>query len=333
MDLLILGGTLFLGRWLVEAARARGHRVTLFNRGRHNPELFPDVEKLRGDRAQDLSALDGRRWDAVIDTCGYAPSVVRASADRLAPRVDRYVFVSTISVYRDWSTPGVDEGGPLAELPEGAGEAVTGETYGPLKALCEQALEAALPGRALVVRPGLIVGPHDPSGRFTYWPVRAARGGEVLAPGRPEAQVQFIDARDLAEWTVRLVEQGGAGRFNATGPERPLEMGAVLEACAREAGAEPSWTWVDDAFLVEQGVQPYTELPLWIPAGPETAGLNLVDCSRALAAGLTFRPLQATVRDTLEWARAAPEPLPPGAGLAPDRERELLDAWRARGCG
>ncbi len=206
MKLLVLGGTVFLGRHLVEAATARGHSVTLFNRGQHNPELYPEVEKLRGDRDSDLSALQGRRWDAVIDTCGYLPRAVRASAELLADAVDHYTFISSISVYADFHTPAMDESAPVGTLADETVEEVTGETYGPLKALCEQAAERALPGRVLNIRPGLIVGPHDPTDRFTYWPVRVARGGEVLAPGRPHVPVQVIDGRDLAEWTVRMVE-------------------------------------------------------------------------------------------------------------------------------
>ena len=199
MKLLILGGTVFLGRHLVEAAQARGHQLTLFNRGQHNPELFAGVEKLRGDRSGDLSALRGRRWDAVIDTCGYIPRIVRASAELLADAVDHYTFVSSLSVYADTSRPGIDESAPVGQLADETVEDITGETYGPLKALCEQAAGRALPGRVLTVRPGLIVGPHDPTDRFTYWPVRVARGGALLAPGRPERRVAFVDVRDLAE--------------------------------------------------------------------------------------------------------------------------------------
>ena len=189
MNLLILGGTVFLGRHLVEAALARGHAVTLFNRGQHNPDLFPEVERLRGDRDGDLQALEGRRWDAVVDTCGYVPRVVRASAEMLAPNVDHYTFISSISVYADTSKPGIDEQAPVGTLDDPTTEEVTGESYGPLKALCEQAAEAAMPGRVLNIRPGLIVGPHDPTDRFTYWVRRVAEGGEVLAPGNPHAPV------------------------------------------------------------------------------------------------------------------------------------------------
>lgn len=340
MRLLILGGTLFLGRHLVEAALAGGHEVTLFNRGQHNPTLYPELEKLRGDRDGNLEALRGRRWDAVIDTCGYVPRVVQASAELLAGAVDHYTFISSISVYRGFSTSGMDEDALVGTLPDGTVEEVTGETYGPLKALCEQAAERAMPGRVLNVRAGLIVGPHDPTDRFTYWPQRVAQGGDVLAPGDPGRRVQFIDARDLAEWNVRMAQAGQAGTYNVTGPDHALTMGALLEQCKATSGSDARFVWVSDRFLLEERVTPWTELPLWIPADrTDMAGFLSVSCGRAIAAGLTFRPLADTVRDTLAWddGRAgAPAPGAGsgagvrGAGLAPGREAELLAAWRAR---
>ncbi len=219
MRILILGGTVFVGRHLVEAALARGHEVTLFNRGQHGPDLYPGVEKLRGDRDGGLDALRGRRWDAAIDTCGYVPRIVRASATLLANAVDHYTFISSVSVYPEAHTRHLDEDSPVGALDDESVEDVTPETYGPLKALCEQAAEGAMSGRALTIRPGLIVGPHDPTDRFTYWPRRVAQGGEVLAPGRPERPVQIIDARDLAAWTLQLVASGARGVYNATGPD------------------------------------------------------------------------------------------------------------------
>ncbi len=330
MKLLILGGTIFVGRHLVDAALARGHEVTLFNRGQHNPDLYPDVEKLRGDRKDDLRALRGRRWDAVIDTCGYVPRVVRASAELLADAVGHYTFISSISVYADLSVPGLDEGGAVGTLADETVEEVTGETYGPLKVLCEWAAERALPGRVLTIRPGLIVGPHDPTDRFTYWPHRVARGGEVLAPGSPEARVQFIDARDLAQWSVRVVESGHTGVYNATGPDYPLTMGRLLAECEAVSGRDAGFTWVDEGFLLEREVAPWSDLPLWIPAKKETAGFAAVDCGKAIAAGLTFRPLSDTVRDTLAWDAARPADREWRAGLRPERESELLGAWHGR---
>jgi 2'-hydroxyisoflavone reductase len=323
MDLLILGGTRFLGRYLVEAALRDDHAVTLFNRGLSAPDLFPEVETIRGDRDGDLSALRGQRWDAVIDTCGYVPRVVRASAGLLADVVDHYTFVSSISVYPEDVGPGVDEDAPVEELEDPTVEAITGETYGGLKALCERAAEEEMPGRVLNVRPGLISGPHDPTDRFTYWPRRVASGGEVLAPDRPERQVQFIDVRDLAAWMVKMCAEQQTGTYNATGPDYRLQMGTLLAEC-EEIGGEAQIVWVSEEFLEGNGVEPFTEMPLWEPR--EYAGMMEVDCGRAIAAGLTFRPVSETIEDTLEWDSKR-EKADLAAGLKPERERELLAAW------
>ncbi len=335
MNLLILGGTVFLGRHLVDAALAAGHQVTLFNRGRHNPDLFPQVEKLRGDRDGGLDALAGRRWDAVIDTCGYVPRLVRASAELLAGSVEHYTFISSISVYRDLDQAPVDESSPVGVLADESVEEITGETYGPLKALCEQAAEAAMPGRVLNVRPGLIVGPHDPTDRFTYWVWRAALGGEVLAPGRPQRRIELIDARDLAGWILRSVAAGRTGVYNATGPAYELTMSDMLATCRQAIGSSARFTWVDEAFLLANGVAPWSELPLWLPEADN--GVMAVDCRQAMAAGLAFRPLAETVEDTLAWLRADRAPLDGGlgaialhAGMARAREAELLAAWHAQ---
>jgi 2'-hydroxyisoflavone reductase len=329
MKLLILGGTVFLGRHLVEAALARGHEVTLFNRGRTNPDLFPQVEQLRGDRDGDLAALRGRRWDAAIDTSGYVPRIVRASAALLAGAVERYTFISTISVYADFRSRGRGEDAPLGTLDDPTAEEVTGPAYGPLKALCERAAEEAMPGRVLVIRPGLLVGPHDPTDRFTYWPARVARGGDVLAPGRPDRPVQIIDVRDLAEWNIRMVEAGGTGVYNATGPADVLTMGRLLDTC-RAVSGDTRIVWVDEAFLLDRGVTPWTELPLWVPDTEDHAGFASVSVERAKAAGLTFRPLAETVRDTLAWDALRPANADRRAGLRPEREADLLAAWRGR---
>ncbi len=324
MRILILGGTVFLGRHILDAALAAEHEVTIFNRGRHHARLPQAVERLYGDRDGNLAALAGRRWDAVIDTCGYVPRVVRDSARLLAEGVERYTFISTISVYRDPSAPGLDESAPLGELADAATEKITGQTYGPLKAACERVVAETYPGRALCVRPGLIVGPHDPTDRFTYWPGRVAQGGRVLAPGHPEREVQFIDVRDLAEWIVRMVERGRTGVFNATGPARPLTMLGLLEACRKAAGSDAEFVWLDDDFLTAEGVHPYIEAPLWVPGAHDTA-----DCGRALAEGLVFRLLEETIQDTLAWDRSRPAGAARAAGLKPERERELLAAWSA----
>lgn len=330
MRLLILGGTVFLGRHLVDAALARGHAVTTFTRGQHSAVLPPAVERLQGDRDGDLAALHGRRWDAAIDTSGFVPRVVRASAELLADTVGHYTFISSVSAYRDFSAPGMDERAPVATLADPHVEEVTGDTYGALKALCEQTAEAALAGRVLVVRPGLIVGPYDPTDRFTYWPHRVARGGEVLAPGRPDRPVQFIDARDLAGWIIRMAEAGRVGTYNATGPDAPLAMGRLLEECRAAAGGDATFTWVGDEFLLAQEVGAWMELPLWIPeSAADHAGFLAVNCGRAIAAGLTFRPLRETVRDTLAWDATRPADHDWQAGLRPERETELLVAWHS----
>ncbi len=329
MDLLIIGGTRFLGRALVDEARAAGHTVTLFNRGRSNPALYPDVAQLHGDRDGGLAALDGRRWDAVIDTCGYVPRVVRAAADYLAAAVDHYTFISTLSVYAEPLAAGTDEAAPVGTIADESVEEITGETYGPLKALCERAAMAAMDGRALLVRSGLIVGPHDASDRFSYWPARVARGGEVLAPVSPDYGVQFIDVRDLAAWTLRATEARLTGAYNVTGPERPLPIGRLLDAARAITGSDARFTWVSDDFLTAHEIGPYLELPLWVPA--EAGGFNSFNIDRALAAGLTFRPVAETVADTLAWLATRPTDTTWRAGLPAEREAHLLDEWHAAG--
>ena len=326
----MLGGTVFLGRHIVQAALGRGHEVTLFNRGQRNPDLFPQVEKLRGNRDGDLGALEGREWDAAIDTCGYVPRIVSDSARLLADSVGHYTFISSISVYSDLSEPGVDENGPLGTLDDTAVEEITAETYGPLKVFCEQAVEKEIPGRALIIRPGLIVGPHDPSDRFTYWPHRIAEGGEVLAPEPRDLATQFIDVRDLAEWTVRMVEERRTGAFNATGPESPLPMEELLQTCRRVSGSDARVTWVDGQWLRDRDVDPQSFVFWWI--APDDTGFRAafeVDCSRAIAAGLAFRPVDETVRATLEWDRTRPSEYELKYGLKPEREAELLRQWHA----
>ena len=338
MKILILGGTLFLGRHLVAAARSRGHEVTLFHRGRTNPGLFQDVERLRGDRDGDLEALKGRRWDAAIDTSGYVPRVVRASSELLAESVGHYTFVSSGSVYADSAAMGIVETAPVATLSREGTENVA-EEYGALKALCERAAGEAMRGRSLAVRFGLLVGPHDPTGRFTYWPRRLSRGGEVLAPGRPLRQIQFIDARDGADWILRMAEAGRTGAFNVTGPPSLLTMERFLETTRAAIACDARLLWVEESFLLAHEVAPWTELPLWLPE--EMDGMLAVNIQKALGAGLTFRPLAETVRDTLAWdlsrpveERARPVRMSSGletaVGLDPAREAELLAAWRAR---
>lgn len=286
MRLLVLGGTRFVGRHFAEAALSRGHDLTLFHRGRTNPGLFSDAEEVLGDR--DL-ALPSGRWDTVLDFCGYVPRQVRQAAAEI--EADRYVFISSISVYADFRVRGLTEASPVKQ-PLRETEEVTPETYGWLKALCERELEGR---EALVIRPGILVGPHDYTGRFTYWPWRVAQGGEVLAQGRPGRPVQLLDARDLAAWLLEMVEKGRTGTFNATGPGRPLTMGELLETCREVTGSDATFTWVDRDL----------DLPLWIPE--EKSGFDSVDSSKARAEGLAFRPLADTVRDTLAWLAADPD--------------------------
>lgn len=342
MKLLILGGPRFVGRSLVESALARGHSVTLFNRGRTAPELFPEVEKLRGDRATDLSALEGRAWDAALDTCGYLPDVVRRTVDGLRGRIGHYTFVSSISVYADFSKPGMDESAEAVPLTPEQWKTVESidaseprntpafmELYGPLKTECERVVRSAFPDRAAITRPGLIVGPHDYMDRFPYWVSRVAEGGDVLAPGRPARPVQVIDARDLAEWMVGLAERSISGVFNATGPERPITMAQMLETCRDAASSDARFVWVEDSFLVEHEIGAWEQLPMWIPetTSADHVGILQMDVSRAIASGLTFRPLTDTARDTLAWERAR-GPHEWRAGLTRDRERALLEDWK-----
>jgi 2'-hydroxyisoflavone reductase len=327
VKLLVIGGTRFLGRHLVEAALESGHQVTLFNRGQSAAVAPAGVEQRVGDRRADLSPLATGRWDAVIDTCGYLPGEVAAMSDCLHGRVGSYTFISSISVFADFSQPnGEDAALGRIDDPE---TTVDGRTYGPLKALCEEALQSRLGDRALVVRPGLIVGPHDPTGRFTWWPARLARaapGERLLAPGAPDDPVQFIDARDLAAFILQLIEDGRSGLFNATSPRGMWTMGEVLRTCAEAAGTQPAWDWAPSGWLLEQGVGPWMELPLWLPAEGEHAAFMRVQTPRAEEAGLLLRPLADTVADTLAWWQALPTEARafPQTGLAPEREAALL---------
>jgi 2'-hydroxyisoflavone reductase len=320
--LLLLGGPRFLGRAVADAALAHGHELTFFNRGRTNPELYPQAEKLQGDRAEDLAALAGREWDAIVDTSGYVPHVVRESAETLSGS-GLYCFVSSVSVYADFSVP-PHEDNSVAELGDDPIDELTPDfsNYGALKALCEEATREVFGERGLVVRPGLIVGPYDPTGRFTYWPHRFVRGGEVLAPARPEEPTQFVDVRDLGEWIVDLCERRVSGTFNAT--NEGVAWSELLATCSAVAGTDPEITWVPDEFLLEHEVGEWMELPLWI-ADPSMSAADRTDVSRALAQGLRFRQLEDTVRATLELATPTET-----AGLAPEKEAAVLAAWHGR---
>ena len=332
LRILILGGTGFIGPHQVRYARQRGHTVTLFNRGRTNPGLFPDVPKLEGDRAVgNYESLKGKQWDVVIDNPTTLPRWVRQAAEVLTGQVGQYVFISTISTYASNDTPGADETAALATTSEPESEDAR-RFYGPLKALAEKEAEKAFPGKTTVIRPGLIVGPGDLSDRFTYWPVRMMRGGEVLAPGNPTDPVQIIDARDLAEFTVRVCEDGTTGIYNVTGPRATLTISEMLGGIRAQMSNDVHLTWVDADFLATQRVSPWSDMPVWIPARGATAGFAQRSIQRALAKGLTFRPFADTVKATLDFydgqTEARKEQL--RAGLAPAREKDVLAAWHAR---
>jgi 2'-hydroxyisoflavone reductase len=331
LRLLILGGTSFLGPHLTELALARDWRVTHFNRGRHDPDGVPGVQTLIGDRNGQLDALADGDWDAVIDTSGYVPRQVRLSASLLAARARQYLFVSSISVYAGFATPS-DESSAVGKLTDETVEEVTAETYGALKALCEQAAQAAMPDRTTVIRPGLIVGPLDPTDRFTYWPVRTARGGEVLAPGSPADPIQVIDVRDLASWMLGLVERGVHGVFNAVSAPRQFTIGGLLNDCLLATGSGATFTWADAGFLQDQKISAWSDMPAWIPPAGDEAAASLTVVDRAMKEGLRVRPLIETVRDTLSWFQSLPADRRATlrAGLSPAREREALAAWRAR---
>lgn len=335
LSILILGGTRFLGPAIVDAALARGHSVALFNRGKSNPDWYPQLEKLRGDRdpkkGEGLKSLEGRKFDAVIDDCGYYPRHVKASAELLAPNCGHYTFISSISCYAKNDAEGANEDAAVGTMPDPTLEDMgkNYEYYGPLKALCEQATEAAFPKRACVIRPGFIVGPNDSTDRFTYWPVRVVRGGNVLAPGAPTDPVQVIDVRDLGEFVVHAAENGTAGRFNACGPGERLTMGALLESCARAAGTQLSATWVPADFLASQGEQGDGGIPIWVPYTGESKGFHTWSNQRAIDAGLKFRSIDDTVAATLAWWFEQPAERRKNlrAGLSAEAESRILEAW------
>lgn len=323
MRILFIGGTKFVGRWMVDAALAANHEVTLFHRGKTNTDIFPEVEHRIGDRDSDLSSLNEGTWDAVIDTSGYTPKQVHRMAELLKDRVETYTFISTVSVYDDPVRAGADENAPLKKLSEDAGDEVTGATYGALKVLAERALDEVFEGRVLHIRPGLVVGPHDPTDRFTYWVDRLYRGGEVLVPGKPEKRVQFIDARDLGEFTVKLTAQKTHGYYNATGPGFPLTWGRWMDIFKEAFKNDVRLTWVNDTFLEQQPLKG-NEFPFWVPEPYD--GLLAIDTRKAISAGLTFRPLHDTIQDTFQWDQSR-ERDQLNAGLSSKEESHLLKSW------
>lgn len=332
-SILVLGGTGFLGPHFVRAALARGHKVTLFNRGKTNADLFPDLEKLQGDREKgDLASLEGRAFDCVVDNCGYVPAHVDATAKLFAKTAKHYTFISSISVYPGFGQT-ADELDETAAVGTVEDEKVEGidtirgsmPYYGPLKARCEAAAEAAMPGRVANIRPGLIVGPGDTTDRFTWWPVRVDRGGEVLAPGDPDGRIQMIDVRDLAAWMVHCLEERVVGVFNADGFAGRVSMAEFLHACKAATSTPVTFTWGSEEFLTEHEVGPWMAMPLWLPRAGNTYAVN----DKARAQGLTFRPLADTIRDTLHWAKAERGDRPfARTGVKPEREQELLALLR-----
>lgn len=320
MKLLVLGGTVFLGRHLVQAALAAGHSVTTFNRGTHSLDEQKDVEKLVGDRSDSLELLKNRKWDAVIDTCGYDPAVVSKSVEALKDAVENYVFISSISAYKGFPELGMNETATVKSI-----EAGDETEYGSLKVACEKAVEKQFGNKSAIIRPGLIVGPYDPTDRFTYWPTRISKGGRVLAPGDPERCIQFIDVRDLANWTIHMVANETAGTFHATGPEKPLTMRQFLNECNAVGGNFAQFVWMDDEALSKAEVAPWMEMPLWIPASDkEHRGFLSMDCQKARNEGLSYSPVAQTIRDTLTWDISRDSLEERKAGLPAEKEQKLL---------
>jgi len=302
LKVLILGGTTFLGPHLTNELLSHGHTVTHFNRGNEHDFYFPEVEKLQGNRYGNLKALRGRKWDVVIDTCGYLPGVVEASSKILTKATKHYTFISTISVYNDFNQPTIDENAPLARLKNNHhDEEITAETYGPFKVGCEKVIKTYFPDNSLIIRPGLIVGPCDSSDRFTYWVRRIAEGGKVLIPNTPNQKLQIIDVRDLAKWIVKMVEEEAVGIYNATGPKEELSLGQFINECSQFARKKVDFIWVDEQFFIDRHLDNWDKLPLWLSSKSNMVGLFNIDCRKALDSGLSYRPLSETISDTLNW--------------------------------
>lgn len=336
LKLLILGGTGFLGPAIVRAALERGHSIDLFHRGRTRPDLFPELEHILGNRdpkiEPGLKPLEGRKWDAVLDTSSYFPRMTRASTDLLKDACDHYVLISSVSVYPDLARKGLTEEDAVGTLDDPNTEVMSNTSYGPLKALCEQAAEAAMPGRVTNLRPGLIVGPEDPTDRFSYWPLRVRAGGEVLVPGNYTDPVQWIDARDLAEFALHCIESKTTGVFNCCGPVHGADMAELVYGCKAVSGGDAQFTWVPAEFCAEQGLSPWGHLPVWAPGEGEVAGINTVDCAKAIRAGMTTRPLADTVGDLYNWWDSQPDErrAQVRAGMPREQEQQALAAWHAK---
>jgi 2'-hydroxyisoflavone reductase len=337
LKILILGGTRFLGLHMTAYALERGHTLTFFNRGKTKTDRYPEVERIKGDRNGEIDGLKNREWDAVIDNSGYVPRHVKLSAELLAPKVKQYVFVSSISVYPNFAQPR-DEKSEVGKLPDESVEKVDGETYGPLKALCEQAAMQAFEGRGSVIRPGLIVGPDDNTDRFTYWPARAARGGEFIAPGLPTDAFQIIDVRDLAAFSIHAIENSVTGTYNVVSDPDDFKFGELTDACVASAkkrakpAAAPRAVYLPVDFLEKHEVAPWSEMPAWLPAKGDEAAFAGTSNAAARAKGLKITPLSKTVDDTLAWhlARPAEEQAKLKAGIAAEKEAAVLAAWKAK---
>jgi 2'-hydroxyisoflavone reductase len=327
---LILGGTGFIGPHFVKALMDGGHVVTLFNRGKRDPEAHPGVEQLLGDRDNQLDALKDRGWDAVIDNSGYFPRTVRISAELLKPRVGQYIYISSIAAYAEFATPGIDENYRLKKHEGPVVEERGYKTYGAFKVLCENVVNEVYGKNATIIRPTYIAGPGDYTDRFTYWPFRVAQGGEMLAPGTPDGLISYIDVRDLADFMRTCVEKRVAGKYNLVNKPGSLSIGRLIETSKRVTGANPTVTWAPVEFLQAQGLiagelVSAPQLPIWDPPVGDAGNIGLIRCDRAVAKGLRFRSMEQTIRDTLEWQKTRPaENQVLKAGLKPEREAELL---------
>jgi 2'-hydroxyisoflavone reductase len=331
VKILVLGGGKFAGKAAVETALARGHTVTVFNRGKTTTEMIPGVEWIKGDRDSDLGGLGDRTWDTVIDMCAYYPRHIESLLKVLKGRIGHYVFVSSVAVYADMDRPGMDESSPLLPPLVGAAETFAAETYGAFKAMCEESALKWEPSSSLIVRPGILVGPNDPTGRFSYWVERVAAGGEILAPGNPDAPLQVIDGRDLGAWMVERAEARTVGTFNVAGPESPLTFGGMLEAAARALKVQPRFTWVGDDFVIETKAADWSQLPLYLSSkSPRGSGMYQISGKAAFANGLKVRPLAETIADNASWLRGSHSSDAKKVGLSREREAELLAQWRAR---
>ncbi|HKK21162.1 MAG TPA: NAD-dependent epimerase/dehydratase family protein [candidate division Zixibacteria bacterium] len=330
MNILFIGGTEFVGRYMVEAALREKHRVTLFNRGKSHPELFPEAEKLVGDRDGNLDALKGKKWDVVVDSCGYIPRAVRQSAEFLKGSVGKYLFISTVSVYLDKKGMSETEESDLQPTAQIKGEEITKETYGPLKVLCEEAVQEIYRDNHLIVRPGFVIGPHDPTDRITYWVRRFATESAVLCPDASDQPMQMIDARDLGNFTIKLVDDRATGAFNATGPASLITFRQMLEACHSATGSKAEPVWADYEFLKANEVKPMQDFPLWMPPDNVPHQMLRIDLSKPKQAGLTFRPLAQSIDDILAWDKDRWNKSELKAGMKRDVEEKLLEAWQAK---